>query len=298
MTTTTTRSTAGRFLAALVGCALLPLFVSSSSAGPLDPPSGPTEATGVRLLFPQFATGLTTIDEPGQYRLMGDASFNGLPGTGSILIEASDVVLDLNGFKLSGPGSTGTGSGAASTSTLERIIIRNGEISGWNFGFVADPDNVTGLIFENVEFIRIRALAIAAGDGVIIRDCVFLDCADVGEVVSVRDNAIIERCEFRDCFAEAIVLRAGGVVRNNTFDGVFVAIQGADNDRLEGYNRILDNTINDVSRGIDFDTNNPLQLIYRNVITDAINAAIDAAASDQPQAFSSVGALPLSNFID
>jgi hypothetical protein len=72
-----------------------------------------------------------TITLAGSYRLVGNLTVPDA-NTGAILIQTSDVTLDLNGFTIAGPALSGTGNGISTTTTplLSRITIRNGVIRG------------------------------------------------------------------------------------------------------------------------------------------------------------------------
>jgi hypothetical protein len=84
-----------------------------------------------------------TITQPGSYKLSGNLVVSG--GSDGILIEASNVSLDLNGFTISGP-NTCTGAGASLSCTnatngtgilagpSTTTTIRNGSIVGFAYG--------------------------------------------------------------------------------------------------------------------------------------------------------------------
>jgi len=74
-----------------------------------------------------------TISQPGSYKLSGNLTVPA--GVNGIQIAASNVVLDLNGFSITGSGSL---SGIFSLSQVSGITIRNGNIVG--FTFVVRPD--------------------------------------------------------------------------------------------------------------------------------------------------------------
>lgn len=101
-------------------------------AGPLDPPPGPVTATGPTQINQQFVTSFPiTIDEPGSYILTGHLT-NTAP-TNGIVIDADNVLLDLNGFSLSGAGinTTSFRHGIAVLPGRTNARIVNGSITGW-----------------------------------------------------------------------------------------------------------------------------------------------------------------------
>jgi hypothetical protein len=150
--------------AGLVGVAALSKL---SQAGPLDPPPGPIGPTGITLeqvadraargaepRTPLPAAFIITIDTPGSYFLTGDS--------GSIVVNASDVTIDLNGFALRG------GSTDCIKINADRVTVRNGSLLNSEFsatngvrfgadGVTVHVDIVLEDLLIDVGFIVIRA---------------------------------------------------------------------------------------------------------------------------------------------
>jgi len=87
------------------------------------------------------------IKEAGSYRLSGNLVVSG--GANAINIAVGNVTLDLNGFTISGPGSSAISGGAT---PITAVSIRNGTISGLSSG--VNLGNCTGcsvqqMIIEN-----------------------------------------------------------------------------------------------------------------------------------------------------
>jgi hypothetical protein len=117
-------------------------FAAPVIAGPLTPPAGvpgPTHKTLTQVeprtpleqpAAPADAGAVIRILKSGSYYLTGDIT--GVPAAGlpsGIVIEASDVTLDLNGFTVQGDWFTGAGiivDGARSN-----VVVRNGFVDGW-----------------------------------------------------------------------------------------------------------------------------------------------------------------------
>lgn len=83
------------------------------------------------------------IDQPGHYRL--STPLNVPAQTHGIKITASNVVLDLNGFTIKGPGFCGTycpASGQASGVWINaaNVTVRNGTVSGFDYAGVFFPN--------------------------------------------------------------------------------------------------------------------------------------------------------------
>lgn len=111
----------------------------AASAGPLNPPAGPVAPTHKTLseveprtpitsaTTPGDATATYRIVEPGSYYLTGN--LQGEPGKHGIMILATGVTLDLNGFTLAG--QTGTLDGVHMPSFRSNVVVRNGHVRGW-----------------------------------------------------------------------------------------------------------------------------------------------------------------------
>lgn len=85
------------------------------------------------------------IDQPGHYKLSASVAVPAL--THGIKITASNVVLDLNGFTVKGPGFCGTycpGTGQASGIWINagNVTVRNGTVSGFDYA---------GVLFANFQ---------------------------------------------------------------------------------------------------------------------------------------------------
>jgi parallel beta-helix repeat protein len=112
----------------------------------------------------------TTIIQPGSYFVSRPISANVV----IVTINASDVVLDLNGMTLSGtsPATTVIELGAGVT----HVIIRNGHILGGLRGIhAASAGEVT---IEGIEFMRTAAAAVLidSGQNINVRHNTMLDC--------------------------------------------------------------------------------------------------------------------------
>ncbi len=113
-----------------------------------------------------------SIHRPGQYRLMSDLVVTD-PDADAIQILTYGVVVDLQGFTISGPRRGGHGRGI-STGGVDRnyITIRNGAISGFGGAGVALPG-----LYQRVEHVHVHH---NGGDGIA-----------VGPHSAIVDNRII-----------------------------------------------------------------------------------------------------------
>ena len=104
----------------------------------------------------------TTITQPGSYVLTRDVSGNVFGGGDSavILIQASDVTLDLNGFRLSalGNGCDSSACAAIRAQGVDGITVRNGSIS--------TTDGAVGVDLNDVERFLVSDLSIVMAGGI------------------------------------------------------------------------------------------------------------------------------------
>lgn len=158
-------------LLVLMACAIIAMLATRSSAGPLDPP-GPPSST-LPLVEPRIPISSLpyTISSGGSYYVTKDLSST----TGGITISTEYVVLDLNGFSLTG---TAGFSGIDGASSSHQVTVRNGRVHFWGTGIsLAGDDNeaddvvvssnaVNGLLIGDRGVVR-RARAVGnAGTGI------------------------------------------------------------------------------------------------------------------------------------
>ncbi|MEC9372726.1 MAG: hypothetical protein VYC34_02745, partial [Planctomycetota bacterium] len=120
-----------RIRAAGIPCALG--VAAGAFAGPLDPPPGPPAPTQKTLqqMEPRIPIESlpVVINNPGSYYFTGDLI--GVNGANGIVINASNVSIDLCGFTMTGvPGS---GDGVVVNQTRDNITVVNGTIREWGF---------------------------------------------------------------------------------------------------------------------------------------------------------------------
>jgi hypothetical protein len=150
------------------------LIASTGIAGPLDPPDppAPTSLPGVRSSTPITAIPVT-IEESGVYHLIGN--FSVTEGHASaITVRADDVVIDLGGFTLTGPG-IGTGRGV-SGEDVAGVTVRNGSIL--DFGNAGIVLNAQSLV-EDVRIVN-TFIGISLGEVSCVRRAHISDCEFAG----------------------------------------------------------------------------------------------------------------------
>lgn len=165
-----------------------------------------------------------TITEPGSYVVVQNLTVTALD-THGIVIEASDVTLDLNGFTLTGPGKTAGSSGSGifvDDSSFSRTTVRNGTVRDWRYNGVDVGSDST---VENVKAISNGSVGIAPGGRCTIRNC----------IASLNDNSGMQ------VGSQSVI--SGNVCYQNSGWGI-LANQGS---------VLVNNTCSENSTGIDCD---------------------------------------------
>jgi hypothetical protein len=172
------------FTGALLGAVSTPLFAQ----GALAPPGAPAanmksldqldaklsvleaKAEGRTAISatntPGTATAVFALNAPGSYYLT--ANVTGTTGKSGIVVTASNVTIDLNGFTLTGV--TGAVSGIL-FSTPDRVNIRNGIVTGWPSGGLAGSGS-DGSRIENITAVGNTGTGISVGTHAILTGCI------------------------------------------------------------------------------------------------------------------------------
>ena len=175
---------------------------SLHAQGSLTPPAGPP-VPGMKTLDqiePRTPVNATTcpgdasfqfiIKKPGSYYLTGDLL--GESGKSGIYITVPDVVLDLNGFTLTGVPGASRGI-QLSSPNAENTVLRNGIVRNWsNFGILAY--GIRGLRCSHITC-KGNGGNFGGGMGMgsgAIEDCNFIDNVTSG--LWVEGYAIITKC--------------------------------------------------------------------------------------------------------
>lgn len=127
----------------------------------------------------------TTITQPGTYILTSDIFYRAASGA-AITIAASNVILDLNGYAIVGPGTASNLAYGVYVRNQNRVTIRNGTIMGFQYGVYISDDadlalaergfNQGGHLVEGLTLIgnTFRGMRIE-GRGNVIRDNIVQD---------------------------------------------------------------------------------------------------------------------------
>lgn len=151
-------------------CVLCASAVNVSSAGDLAPPAGPVAPTHKTLTQVEPRTLIDTIpftiSGPGSYYLARDLT--GASGQSGIIITASNVTIDLNGFTLHGV--AGSFWGIASFPGANDLIVRNGGVTGWGMSGI-DLANASNGVIESIVASGNAQVGIRAGSNFIVSRC-------------------------------------------------------------------------------------------------------------------------------
>jgi hypothetical protein len=109
-------------------------------------------------------TACTTITQPGSYLLLNNLSTGG----NCIVVAASFVTIDLNGFMINGTGKGGSGISEQPGSALHAITIRNGTITAFAQAILF-PKSIA-VVVERITAADNTGNAITAGDMATVRD--------------------------------------------------------------------------------------------------------------------------------
>jgi len=233
---------------------------------------------------------VTTITQPGHYVVTRNISVS----SGSIFtISANDVTLDLNGHLISS--SISSASMINILAGFTDIEIRNGRISGGQFGIFSSDSPVAGIRMriENVEIegATVRGIRIDFAEHVDVLSC---RIANVGGGIEIGGGSSgAGPQDWTGTFVNNQILNAqghgmlllrltggeirGNILRNtglaigNTWVGIYVLTSGAGN-------RIVENEVSGGKRGIQVDTNG--NLVAGNVVSNNVVDGILVSGSN------------------
>lgn len=231
----------GSFLPVLLIAALVfGLRCHPALCGPLFPTPGivvPTPGPEPRIPVnaqntPGNVDFTFVIGQPGSYYLQGNIV--GEVNKGGILISASGVTLDLNGFALmENPASVAIeAAGIIASAGVRAVTVKNGTVSGWSDAGIT-LSTVIGGTLESVSGFS-NTLGIRVGRGFVVQGCTstnssnegfhslsdtsFINCSAVDNIdgFHVGANGVIEGCAASNNSSNGIEVGAGTVCVGNT----------------------------------------------------------------------------------
>ena len=120
----------------IIGLAIALAMVARSAAFAQQKPI-PIDAAST----PGAASAQNIINKPGSYVLNKNITNNSKNGAVSLMINASNVTIDLQGFVLSAGSGSSTGAAIATGSAVSNVVIRNGIITGFTGAAIALGNN-------------------------------------------------------------------------------------------------------------------------------------------------------------
>jgi hypothetical protein len=164
----------------ILGLGINPVLAAPSAPTKPPPPPAPGPVA--------ITTCQTTITQSGSYVLTGNLTDTGNPSS-CILLQASNVTIDLAGFTITGPGGGGDifgiSDGGPAAPPLHGIEIRNGVIQGFNLA--VDLKTSTNVIVEDMR-VSDSVGGIYVGQGLVRDNVVQVTAAD-GIFVGVAINS-------------------------------------------------------------------------------------------------------------
>jgi len=207
----------------------------SAHAGPLTPPSGPIEPTMKRLdeVEPRIpidtllgsSNSVHRITRPGSYYLTGDIVGEAGKSAIMVLSFAGKATIDLNGYTIRGV--DGSFVGITCLSSNPRLVIRNGQISGWgwrgvgvNCPMVLEDLRIEGNGQGQADHGGARGADTVAAQ---VRRCVF--ASNNGDGLRVGEGSLVDQCSANGNGGHGILLGdrssiAHCVCIQNTLNGI------------------------------------------------------------------------------
>ncbi len=165
-----------------------------------------------------------TINQPGSYYLANNLS-TALAVDG-ISIDAKNVTIDLNGFRM-----TGNGSGKAAINitnanvTTETLVVKNGTMTGWQ---TAIDGNSASIIAGSIEGVSIRdgnGIQLGFAKNVVLSKCTLENCSGVsGYTVKLGNDCTISECRMTNLSFGNIQCGFRSIIRDTNVDGTNVGI--------------------------------------------------------------------------
>ncbi|MBI1841517.1 MAG: right-handed parallel beta-helix repeat-containing protein [Verrucomicrobia bacterium] len=195
---------------ALLSIALTLTSSRALAQGDLTPPGAPAPTMRTLLQIeprtpidsthtPGDADSLFKITAPGSYYLTGNIVLSTRLGAVTkqvgIEVAASQVTIDLNGFRISGSGVAQSLSGISVSSTYKNVTVKNGTIAGWGAHGIKAA-GVKCSSFQDLCLDSNDDTGLSAGDECVVRNC---------RAVSNGTNGIVvgSFCSIVDCQARS-----------------------------------------------------------------------------------------------
>jgi len=202
---------------------MLVAAASTAMAGPLNPPPGPIAATMKTLAefeariainatnTPGASNAMFVISQPGSYYLTGDVNVDA--SKSGIVVQASNVTIDLNGFTIKGiAGSVAGVSGGGK----DRVKVVNGRIVGMSTGIYITPSTSyhQAIVLEDLVISQSTNDGVFIGGGA-LRHCEIERSGGIGAFITANTASTVEDCTFYDNGSNGLNMYSG-TVRNSS----------------------------------------------------------------------------------
>lgn len=202
---------------------MLAAAASAAMAGPLNPPPGPITSTMKTLAeveartainatnTPGASSAMFVISQPGSYYLTGDVNVDA--SKSGILVQASNVTIDLNGFTIKGVAGSMTG---ILGTTKDRVKVRNGRIVGMSTGISILPSTIyhQAISLEDLVISQCTGYGVNIGSGSLI-NCQIERSGSIGAFITANTTSTVEGCTFYDNGSDGLNMY-NGTVRNSS----------------------------------------------------------------------------------
>lgn len=196
------------------GAAAWALGAAVAHAGPLTPPAGPVQPTDTAITETDPRIEISAlpffITEPGSYVVTAD-----LTATEGVVILASDVSLDLDGFTIRGAGA-GSSHGVEVAPGLTNIVIQRGTITEWGLDGIHAPGASSGVVNQIIAESNLGD-GMELGDGWTVTNSTIRD--NGGRGLGGGNNGIVESSKALDNGQDGISLGDGAAVTNSAVSG-------------------------------------------------------------------------------
>jgi len=172
---------------------ILAALLTAQAQGPLTPPGAPTptmktlDQIEARTLIGSLPF---TISNSGSYYLSRNLS--ALSDQGGIVINASDVTLDLNGFTLFGALGAAGSHGITIGGVFKNVTVRNGSLNDWKGRGVSAGSPTADCRFIDLRIRNSGAEGLVGGVRATVERCTVLDGGATG--ISAAANSVVKDC--------------------------------------------------------------------------------------------------------
>ncbi|MFH0878217.1 MAG: hypothetical protein V2A34_00750 [Lentisphaerota bacterium] len=181
------------------GCALFLMSMVPClwAQGPIEPLTGPAplmktlEQMEPRTIIPSLPY---SIDKSGSYYLAGHLTLTET-NVNALDITANHVVVDMNGFTITGPG-TDSGSAIRQDADYCNLTVKNGTIKGFRYRYAWGISAFGhGNRYLNLTVAENNG-GISAGSGSVIENCVIVSNASMADGIGIMagDGSVVSRC--------------------------------------------------------------------------------------------------------